>query len=272
MRDTGNRRSVPSAGEVEQFAYCAHNWWLAKQGQDAHDEASERGVDERRHMQEAQQVMERRRREYNDGMRWSFRILMASGSVTFLTLELLYLRAHPLHWAFLLTALLLTSLSAALLAIAMNARRDVDRLRDEHGFVDGEVTEEAWLGGHPLHDPEWGLSGKPDYVVKTEKGFVPVEVKTGQTPREPFASHRLQLACYLRLLEANGAPLAGHGLLTYPEGVFKIYWNEDVKTELRYALSRMVQAHSEGRADRDHEHIGRCRGCARRRFCDQSLA
>ncbi len=263
---------MPSAGEVEQFAYCAHNWWLARAGRDGHDAGSERGVEEHRHLQEAQHLVERRQRDYRDGMRWSFRILMAATSGTFLTLEVLYLRAHPLHFVFLTTALLLTSLSAALLAIALFARRDADRLEDEHGFVHGEVQDQAWLGGQPLRDPEWGLSGKPDYVVETEAGVVPVEVKTGMTPRTPFPSHRLQVACYLRLLEANGAPLAGHGMLTYPEGVFQVAWDDGTQADLRATLERMAAAQAEGRADRDHGHVGRCRGCARRRFCDQSLA
>ncbi len=272
MCASGNRRCVPSAGEVEQFAYCPQNWWLAKQGQDSHDGASERGVDEHRHLQEAQQVVEQRHREYHDGLRWSFRVLMAASSVSFLALELVFLRAHPLHWAFLLTALLLTSLSAALLAIALFAGRDADRMRDEHGFVKGDLQEESWLGGAPLHDSEWGLTGKPDYVVKTEEGFVPVEVKTGRTPQKPFESHQLQVACYLRLLEADGAPLAGYGLLTYPEGVFKVTWDDRSRASLRAILARMAQAKDEGKADRDHEHVGRCRGCARRQFCSQSLA
>lgn len=263
---------MPSAGEVEQFAYCAHNWWLARQGRDARSEGSERGVEEHRHLQEAQQVVERRRREYTDGMRWSFRILMVATSLTFLSLELVYLRAHPLHWVFLLTALLMTSMSAALLAVALFAGRDVDRLEDEHGFVSGEVTDQAWLGGRPLHDAEWGLSGKPDYVVETEEGLVPVEVKTGHTPRTPYPSHRLQVACYLRLLEANGARLAGHGMLTYPEGVFRVPWDDEARSELREVLRRMGEAVEAGRADRDHQHPGRCRGCARRSFCDQRLA
>lgn len=262
---------MPSAGEVEQFAYCAHNWWLARAGRDSKSRASERGVEEHRHLQEAQQVVRARQGEYRDGMRWSFRILMASTSLTFLTLEVVYLRAHPLHWVFLLTALLMTSLSAALLAVALFANRDVGRLEEEHRFVHGEVQDQAWLGGKPLHDPSWGLSGKPDYVVETEDGVVPVEVKTGRTPDRPFPSHRLQVASYLRLLEANGAALAGHGMLTYPEGVFKVHWDEETQAELREVLARMATALDEGKADRDHAHPGRCRGCARREFCDQRL-
>ena len=99
----------------------------------------------------------------------------------------------------------------------------------------------------------------------------PVEVKTGHTPPKPYPNHVLQVSCYLRLLEANGRT-PPYGLVNYPEGVFRIAWGEPQKADLRATLDRIEAARKAGKADRDHEQPGRCRGCARRSACEQRLA
>ncbi len=263
---------LPSAGEVEQFAYCAHNWWLARQGVDGGGEGSRRGVREHHRKAEEQDHAEADRVEMARALRWMFYILGAAGSATFLTLELILLRGSPYHWIFLLVALVMVSASAALLTIAgiQEKRYRQDVLRG--GLVPGRVSQQGLHGESVLEDPEWGIAGAPDYVMETESGAVPVEVKTGRTPDRPFPSHRLQLACYLRLLEVARGQRPEYGLLTYPEGVFRVEWDTRLENRLRDVLARMAEASSNGGVDRDHQHVGRCRGCARRSACDQRLA
>lgn len=251
--------------------YCAHNWWLARQGHDKHDAGSRRGIAEHAAVDAAHESIERHKKDYRDGLRWFFRILGVTASATFLTLELVFLRAHPLHWAFLLAALVLLASSAALFVVALVSQREYQAIQAIHGIVPGRVGERGLYGGVPEVDEEWGVSGRPDYVIETDDGPVPVEVKTGFTPREPFDSHRMQLATYLRLQEASGRPPA-YGMITYPKGAFRLAWDEQTQAELQAALARMQAAKESGVADRDHEHPGRCKGCARRDACDQQLA
>lgn len=263
---------MPAAGEVEQFVYCPHNWWLARQGVDRHDEGSRRGIAEHGAVDKAHEAVERRKETYRDGLRWSFRVLGVSGSVTFLTLELVFLRAHPLHWAFLLVALIMVSASAALLSVALYSQREYKAMQQAAGIVPGRVLDRGLPGGgDPMEDPEWGVTGKPDYVIHSEDGPVPVEVKTGNTPPRPYESHRMQVAVYCRLLAAAGQT-PPHGLITYPKGAFRVPWDDDVQHRLQTVLARMAAAQDAGKADRDHEHVGRCRGCARREQCEQKLA
>lgn len=122
-----------------------------------------------------------------------------------------------------------------------------------------------------MKDPEWGLTGRPDYIMETEEGLIPVEVKTGKTQNTPYPSHIMQVASYLRLLEANTKTPPNYGLLTYPQKTFTIPWDEHTRNKLRSLLTTIKNAEETGIADRDHNHAARCRGCARRSGCDQKI-
>lgn len=265
---------MPSAGEVEQYGYCAHNWWLAQEGgHGGEGEGSRRGVAEHRRLGEEQRQAETHKRDYKQGITWSFRLLLVAGSFTFLTLELVFLRQHPQHILFLTMALVLVSASSGTMVIALDAQRRLAKQQEKgeliltHDLLDSDLQGK----GTVLRDPEWDLTGTPDYLLDTPNGPVPVEVKTGHTPNKPYPNHILQLSCYLRLLEANGRT-PPYGLVNYPEGVFRVAWGEPQKADLRTVLDRMAQAKRDGKADRDHEQPGRCKGCARRAACEQRLA
>ncbi len=263
---------MPSAGDVGRFAYCPHSWLLARTGHDSQDEATKAGIKAHASLGHKQRSAERVNTDYRQALSWSTRILALAASATLLTLEVLYLRAHPLHWIFLTTTLVLLSSSVGLMVIALDAQRRYLAQQREFGLVPGRLLATDLTGdGETLRDSEWGVSGRPDYVLQTDSGYVPVEVKTGRTPEKPHESHVLQLACYLRLVEVAHGPPPPYGLLAYPEGVFRVAWDDDVKTRLRNVLAAIGKAQETGVADRNHEIRGRCRGCSRRAFCDQSL-
>jgi CRISPR/Cas system-associated exonuclease Cas4 (RecB family) len=264
---------MTSAGEVEQFAYCAHNWWLARQGATGEGDGSRRGVAEHKRLGAEQASAEEHKRDVKQGFVWSFRLLLVAISVTLLSLELVYLRQHPQHFMFLTMGLVLVSASAGTMVIALDAQRRLaeteakGELLVSHALIDSDLGG----GGTTLSDPEWGITGTPDYLLDTPNGPVPVEVKTGHTPQRPYQNHVLQVSCYMRLLEASGRT-PPYGLVNYPDGVFRVAWGDPQKADLRAVLDRIEAARREGKADRDHEQPGRCRGCARRDACEQRLA
>jgi CRISPR-associated exonuclease Cas4 len=264
---------VTSAGEVEQFAYCAHNWWLARRGVDPHSDDSRRGMATHQELGTAQRAVEGEKAEHHRALAWFFRLVAFACSATVLTLEVVYLRSFN-HIVLLvtMTSILVAGAAALLLLSIINERR-YKRRQSESRLVPGKLVASDLSGAGPLlEDPEWGLRGRPDYVLETSSGFVPVEVKTSRTPERPHANHRLQLACYLRLLEAKTGKPPEYGLLNYPEGVFRVAWDDGLQTELKKTLDRIEAARVEGKADRDHAQPGRCRGCARRDACEQRLA
>lgn len=264
---------MTSAGEVEQYAYCAHNWWLARQGVDPGSPRSDAGMAAHGAMGAAQAVVEGQKSEVRRGWNWFFRLVILACSATVLTLEVVYLRSFD-HIVILVSATgVIVAGAAALLLLAIVNERRYKRGQQEAGLVPGKLVASDLAGQGPLlEDPEWGLRGRPDYVLETKSGFVPVEVKSGKTPQHPHPNHRLQLACYLRLIEAKTGTAPEYGLLNYPDGVFRVAWDGPARVELRAVLQRIEDARTAGKADRDHEQPGRCRGCARREACTQRLA
>lgn len=262
---------MPSAGEVERFGYCAHNWWLSRQGVEGGHGS---GVKEHDRKGREQAAVERGRLDARDWLRWSFRILAVAASATFLALEIIYIQDNvDLDWAFLLMAIVILTMSIGLLVVALITEAEARRKARDAGLIPAELVDSDLAGdAELLHDPEWNITGRPDYIIRTHGGMIPVEVKTGKTPQRPHENHVLQLACYLRLVEVKTGQRPTYGLVTYPDGTFRVEWDDDMRAYLKGTLERMRAATAGGKADRDHEHVGRCRGCARREACDQRLA
>ena len=262
---------MPSAGEVEQFAYCAHNWFLARRGVDEHDAGSARGMEGHRRLGEQQSRVELEKREYRYAWQAALSIIMLAMAITLAALAARLRGTGGEIVALIVVTIVLALGSAALVTLALFAQREYKRRSRTAGLVPGRVLTSDLVGEAPLlTDPAWDLKGRPDYILQTRSGQVPVEVKTGRTPPRPHRSHKLQVACYLRLLEANG-PTPEYGLVSYPQGVFRVDWSDHLRADLRQVLDRIKEAEATGKADRDHDQAARCRGCARRDACDQKL-
>jgi CRISPR-associated exonuclease Cas4 len=123
----------------------------------------------------------------------------------------------------------------------------------------------------PLYDRDLDLLGRPDYLVETPKGVVPVEVKSSAGPSAPYDSHVLQLAAYCRLVEASRGKRPPHGILKYVDRSFALDYTPGLENALLDLIAEMRRA--EGSApDRSHDSPQRCRGCGFREVCDQRLA
>ena len=72
------------------------------------------------------------------------------------------------------------------------------------GLPDGEIVYEDTSGADSevLVSTNYGLRGKPDYLLEEDGGLVPVEVKSSAAPRhgKPYPSHLMQLAVYFLLV------------------------------------------------------------------------
>lgn len=121
-----------------------------------------------------------------------------------------------------------------------------------------------------LYDRKWGLAGCPDYVVARRKGLVPVEVKSGEAPSQPYRGHLLQLAAYCHLLEAARGRRPGFGVIRYQNGSFRVPYSSKLRQQLRETLS--VMHDTEGMPDRSHNSATRCQRCGYASACNQHLS
>jgi CRISPR-associated exonuclease Cas4 len=162
------------------------------------------------------------------------------------------------------------------------ALRQAARTRHRAGLPRGRVvyadTGDWRPPDAPLFSAAYGLTGKPDYLVETRAGLIPVEVKSSAAPPQPYPSHVLQLAAYCLLVEESEGRAPPHGLIKYADAVFEVAYTPAVRRELLGTLEAMRRWRSQsarqgtsGGAPRSHDEAPRCAGCGYRGMCDQAL-
>jgi len=123
----------------------------------------------------------------------------------------------------------------------------------------------------PLRSQRYALVGKPDYVLDTYDGTVPVEVKPSRRAAEPYESDVLQLAAYCLLLEEAEAQAPPYGLLRYAEHTFRIAYTPALRAQLLDTLAAMRADAAADGVDRSHRQAARCRACGFWDDCEQRL-
>ena len=169
----------------------------------------------------------------------------------------------------LLTALVLGGLGIWLLLRSRTVRRRT-------GLPEGRVTyvdTGAWdRCERPLFSNQHSLTGRPDYLVQHRGGVIPVEVKSGVAPAQPYPAHVLQLAVYCLLVEEQEKRAPPFGILKYDDRAFEVDYTPALRAELLETLDA-IRHDLRGRdVDRNHEESVRCRSCGYRHTCDQRLA
>ncbi len=150
------------------------------------------------------------------------------------------------------------------------------RMQQSTGLPSGRVIYSDSRGWQPVDAPFFdsrlGLVGRPDYLVQTGEDIVPVEVKSGRTPREPYENHVYQLAAYCLLIHRTGTSRPAFGLLHYRQKNFKVDFSHELETAVLNLITQMRSEIENGNSDRSHEITQRCRSCGYRPTCDQKLS
>lgn len=170
----------------------------------------------------------------------------------------------PLYWA-----VLLLLLSLVFWFLSKKKRR-------QSGLPEGQVIysdSSYWQKlPRPLYDPKLELVGKPDYVVRQDDGsLIPLELKSGSAPGQPWDSHKIQLAAYCYLIEQTEGKRPPYGLIKYQDKTFKIDYSTALEQDLKALILELRQAEANHYAPRSHNFPARCRNCGFRNICDQGL-
>ena len=96
------------------------------------------------------------------------------------------------------------------------------RTRAETGIPDGEIFYQDLIG-QPFHaevlrSARWGISGKPDCLIRIPEGVVPVELKRSRKAPargEVYPNHRIQNLAYCALVEDQMRVRVPYGLVIY---------------------------------------------------------
>lgn len=123
----------------------------------------------------------------------------------------------------------------------------------------------------PLLAHRYGLVGKPDYVLETRAGIVPVEVKPSRRAPEPYQSDLMQLAAYCLLIEETSGEAPPYGLLRYAEQTFRVPYTDALRADLIALLDALRADRSADDVPRSHDQAARCRSCGFYAMCDDRL-
>ncbi len=124
----------------------------------------------------------------------------------------------------------------------------------------------------PLISRRWGLVGRPDYLVRHGRELIPVEVKSGPRPVQPYPSHLLQLAAYCLLVEDWAGLRPSYGLLRYDDATLEVPFDDALRQTVLEIVAELRRALTRADVARSHNEPARCRGCGLRHACEQSLA
>lgn len=129
----------------------------------------------------------------------------------------------------------------------------------------------------PLRAVQARLYGRPDYILEEAVGShvlrVPVELKPTKQSERLYEADELQVLLYLEILrELDPATAATFGRVIYATRPFVVERTPETLQRLQAVVDAVRAARSSGLpVDRTHHVRGRCRGCAMRTQCDQTL-
>ena len=133
--------------------------------------------------------------------------------------------------------------------------------------AEGERQERA------LVSREFGITGRPDYLVRTREGIVPVEAKSTRRPANgrPYDSHLFQLAAYCLLVEDALDARVPYGLVRYADGEARVEYTPELRETLLAIIAEIREAREAEEVHRSHDERRRCASCGYREVCDEAL-
>ena len=142
------------------------------------------------------------------------------------------------------------------------------------GLPPGQVVSmdtTNWERSDPLYAPRLRLTGKPDYLVRSGRSLIPVEVKPGRHASQPYDSDVLQLMAYCLLVEETTGRRPDYGLLRYQTETFRLAYDSRSRGLVLDAIAYMRRDLSRRDVHPNHTDPVRCRFCGYAQDCGQRV-
>ena len=138
-------------------------------------------------------------------------------------------------------------------------------------FYDPELDQAEKMFRVALESSTLGLRGVLDYLVMTEREFIPVDYKFGLSHNGGVhLNHKYQLAAYALLVEENFKTIVRRGFIHYSKD--RVNVQIDLGDELRRRTLKMI--HEIGQIIEEEiepigtKNPGRCIDCEYSRYCE----
>ena len=117
----------------------------------------------------------------------------------------------------------------------------------------------------------YGLIGKPDYLVETADGLIPVEVKSRPYPKTgPRVADLMQLMTYCVLVEDKFRTRPPHGIIAYADRHELVPYTPQQRETVLNLVNEIAGAEACA-PHRNHRQQARCRRCGYQSVCDEAL-
>lgn len=118
-----------------------------------------------------------------------------------------------------------------------------------------------------LFSSKYGLIGKPDFILHTKDGLLPLEIKYTNKPKQPYFSHVMQLVSYCLLIEEERGIKPKYGFIQYRGGQpFSVPYTEKMKSFLIKTMQEMRERINSGESPEPIRR-DRCERCSYREDC-----
>lgn len=136
---------------------------------------------------------------------------------------------------FLILSVSLFVIGLFLLVFLIKRQKGLGILQKNRIYADSTMQP-----GFILQSTTIPLRGKPDYVIEDGDSLIPVEVKTGKTPREPYLNHTMQVMAYCLLVEEQYSVLPKGGIIKYPGAEFKVGYTKEAEIAVRQLVNEIL--------------------------------
>lgn len=135
-----------------------------------------------------------------------------------------------------------------------------------------EIYQDMESPGKVLRSHRWGLTGKPDKIIRKRNRIVVYEFKNTRAEK-PRRGHVLQIGAYFLILEETYPQyIVDYGILKYRDHTYRIENSQKLRDDVIRTSDMMRNIASvEGYPVRNHSNPGRCFKCPFKANCSQSL-
>ncbi len=119
---------------------------------------------------------------------------------------------------------------------------------------------------------DFGVTGRPDYVIDHDQLPVPVLRKMGRAPEAPYDSHVAQILVHCLLIETTLRVPPPYGIVRYNDRTFEVDYDPPAYDALMHLLHEIrAEKQQTSAPHRSHEIRRRCFGCGHQNMCQESL-
>jgi len=169
-------------------------------------------------------------------------------------------------------SLILLFLSLILIQISKTIKKNVKDIKKRHKIQTGKITySDLNKPAKPFFSRRYKIAGKPDYIIKKNNTYIPVELKNSRQ-NQPQKNHIYQLAAYCQLLEENYGDFVPYGVLVYNNThQYKIPFDPKIRFDLETTLKKMRGLLNNKKVKRNHNEPNKCINCSMKNYCYDKL-